>query len=497
MSAFAWVRVWFRSVPLPAGGALGLHDDPPALGLVLLLGGLVACAEPPPSKDPAGQDEAGGQADSGADDTGAASFFLPASRCGLAHSILPPEAGPSGPAMGALLAAERDPGLSLTAAAINTLLNAQGLDGLLEARFDVDTYRVRYQTQDRGAPVEATGFVVLPRAAGRVPTLLWTHPTVGFADACAPTALGLEGAAFPVLFASAGFAVAAPDYLGMNGWGPPSAQLHPYIVAEPTALASLDNLRALQKVLAGPASTIGTTADPQRLVHWGASEGGFAALWTDRMQAAYAPGFRTIATVAVVPPTAVVGLAAQAVSAYQPASVGLAGVLVGMNDWYRADDLDAVLQPEPAAALPVEVRADCARFPTLETLDTVDALFTPALIDAAASNDWSALPDWGCRLAESGLLTTAVPRGHDAPVFVVTAENDALVAAAPTRADVPRLCAAGYTVQYQECAGASHTEGAANSLPAQWAWIQDRLAGLPVSEACVVGPPVPCPPLGG
>ena len=108
---------------------------------------------------------------------------------------------------------------------------------------------------------------------------------------------------------------------------------------------------------------------------------------------------------------------------------------------------------------------------------------------------WSALPDWGCRLGENSLLSAVVPRGHAAPVFIVTAEEDDLVVAAPTRDDVPRLCDAGYDVQYHECAGASHTAGAANSLPVQWAWIQDRLAGRPISGACVVGPPVDCPPL--
>ena len=412
---------------------------------------------------------------------------LPAAACGLSHSLLPTEG------LGSIVAIERDPSLSLTAAGINGLLASQGLSALLTAEYDVDTYRVRYTTQDRGALTEASGLVVLPKGAGSVPTLLWAHPTVGFTDACAPSATGLEGAAFPILFASTGMAVAAPDYLGMNGFGAPSTQLHPYIIAEPTAIASLDSVRALFEVQAGAAAGNGTTADPLRLVHWGASEGGFAALWADRYQQGYAPEFRTIATIAAVPPTDIKGLARYGATTLGPTAAGFAGVLVGMNDWYRADDLGGVLQPGPAAALPTEVTASCSDFPTLEAITSLDALFTPAAILAGSTGDWSALPDWGCRMTESSLLGSPIPRGHDAPVFIVTAEDDNLVVAEPTRSDIPRLCDEGYDITYMECAGAGHVDGAINSLPEQWAWLQDRLAGQPVTGACAVPAPVECP----
>ena len=429
-----------------------------------------------------------------ADDTGAgaAAPVWPDGGCGRAHTLLP-TAG-----MGEVLAAERDDALSLSAATINALLGAQGLSGLLTATHDVETWRVRYRTQDRGAAVEATGLVVLPAGAGAVPLLLWLHPTVGFSDACAPSALGLEGAAFPILFASTGMAVAAPDYLGMAGFGAPSGRLHPYIVAEPTAVASLDAARALLRLQDGPAAGLGTTADPQRLIHWGASQGGHAALWTDRAQVLYAPELRTVAALASVAPTDLLGLAAEGVASLRPTTAALAGVLVGMDDWYGAGALAEVLQPGPAAALPAEVGASCSDFPTLEAITAVDELFTAAAVDAAARRDWSALPDWGCRLAESSLVGNAVARGHDAPVFIGTAEQDDLVVTAPTRADVPRLCAEGYEITYQECAGEGHTGGAVAGLPTQWAWLQARLAGAPLpAGVCAVGPPEVCPGVPG
>jgi hypothetical protein len=86
--------------------------------------------------------------------------------------------------------------------------------------------------------------VSFPVTDGDVPIVLWTHGTQGFVDACGSTAQGLSGGAGNLFLATLGYAVAAPDYLGMNGWGEPSGFLHPYIAPEPKAVASLDAVRA-------------------------------------------------------------------------------------------------------------------------------------------------------------------------------------------------------------------------------------------------------------
>ncbi len=111
-----------------------------------------------------------------------------------------------------------------------------GLPGdAFDAVYDVQTWRIRYTTQDRGRAVEATMLLSFPLGAGEVPTFAWLHGTTGFTDACAPSAMGIEGGAFNLLFASLGYVVVAPDYLGMNGFGEPADALHPYLVPEATA----------------------------------------------------------------------------------------------------------------------------------------------------------------------------------------------------------------------------------------------------------------------
>ena len=148
--------------------------------------------------------------------------------------------------MGDLVDWERMPELDTSAAVIRGLLSGAGYPvELLPITYDVRVYRVRYLTQDRGRTVDTTGIVSVPDTDGSFPTVAWLHGTTGFSDGCAPSGQGLEGAAGNLLLSSMGAVVAAPDYLGMNGWGEPADFLHPYALAEPTAVASLDAMRAL------------------------------------------------------------------------------------------------------------------------------------------------------------------------------------------------------------------------------------------------------------
>jgi hypothetical protein len=128
----------------------------------------------------------------------------------------------------------------------------------------------------------------------------------------------------------------------------------------------------------------------------------------------------------------------------------------------------------------------------LDDLDTVESIFQPAFRTALLADDREGIEPWSCYLATATLAESAVPRGSDAPVLYQVAENDELVLTAVGRADVPRLCEAGYAIDYLECAGTDHVSGATQSLQRQLEWLEDRLAGVPLTETCVVGAPVDC-----
>lgn len=421
---------------------------------------------------------------------------LPSGGCGLPeHAWLPLEE------MGQLVAVQEVDELSLSAASVDALLNSVDMGVITPVQNGVRTFQVRYTTQDKGLPVEATGFLVVPdtATAGQdLPLVLWQHPTTGFNDACAPTALGFVGAAFPILWASMGFAVAAPDYLGMAGWGTPSERLHPWMVVEPTAVVSLDGARAMLRFAEerAPDHGLDFRPDTDHVLVWGASEGGFAALWADRYAAEYAPELEISGVIAAIPPTDAAALATRGVQSWSATTAGIAAAAVSMWDWYEGEAPLSELLESPYDETVVQALATtCGEvevaFPGAETVEDV---YTEAFRAAALSEDWDSLQPWGCYLESATLREATVPRGSDAPVLVITAENDDLAWPEPVHRDIGPLCEQGYVIEHVQCAGADHVSGAVQTLFYQVEWARAATAGTaPLGEqTCVVAAPVDC-----
>jgi hypothetical protein len=169
-------------------------------------------------------------------------------------------------------------------------------------RYGVIAYRVLYRTvAARGLPIRASGLVALPANHARELRVVdYGHGTTAYKPDI-PSSFGLdknrdglEGRWSAELFASAGFAAAEPDYIGMG-----SAPGRPeYDVAKSETSASLDLLAAAHQV----AERRGARIDPGVLVT-GFSEGGAAALAVGRaLQRGDAPGFRLAALAPVSGP---------------------------------------------------------------------------------------------------------------------------------------------------------------------------------------------------
>ncbi|MEC8378710.1 MAG: lipase family protein [Myxococcota bacterium] len=423
------------------------------------------------------------------EDTGTSGGFtptIPTSRCGeTAYSWLPTDR------MGDLIEIEDVDELSLPKETINLLLEQLGVGGLAPVPYDVKTYRVRYLTQNRGSEIEATGFVTLPEGRETAaPPLLWTHPTTGFTDSCAPTAQGLEGAGFPILWAALGYAVAAPDYIGMAGWGEPSGMLHPYIVAEPTAVASLDSIRAMVNLIEQREPELSLAQD--KAIFWGASEGGYAALISDRYRPHYLPDFQTVATVAAIPATNLQELARLSMEELHDSTFALLAVMMTQAEWYGGSVTlsDAAI---PAFAEQMEpLLQQCEDFGAADGITGVEEVYQAEFIEAALDSDWDALMPWGCYFEENSITLSQIPIENPGTTLIITAENDDLALPEPVKSDILTLCSAGYDIEHRECADANHVAGARDTLEAQLEWIAARVAGEPMSETCVVQPPVPC-----
>ena len=408
---------------------------------------------------------------------------IPTSTCGLPeYSFLPSDN------MGEIVSIQEREELSLGVESIVSLVSNFDLP-LPAPQYSVRTFYIQYKTQDKGEEVLATGMISLPQREGSdIPILLWEHPTMGFADECAPTAIGVLGAAYPILFASLGMAVVAPDYIGMSGWKGGSTELHPYIIAEPTAIASLDSLRALQNTLIR--EEIGLDINPQKVVLWGASEGGFAALVSDRYMPHYAPEFTSIATVAAIPATNPMALAAHGVQVYGPTSAGILGAQVTHNQWYRGErELNEIMNEELSYVIEQTMAEQCGDFDVFASYEGVEDVFTESYQEGILSE--SADP-WTCYLKENSMMGIPVPLERVAPTFVITAENDDLAIAEPVHQDIEQLCTLGYKIEHLQCAGLGHVDGALDTLGLQWNWIQGQLSGGSLNDECVVQEPILC-----
>ena len=150
--------------------------------------------------------------------------------------------------------------------------------------YEVANHRLSYLTVDgQGRTVTASGLVSVPvKAAGaRSPVLSYQHGTI-FKDAEAPSNHAVAGEV-PVILASLGYIVVAPDYVG---YGVSRGAEHPYLLAAPSAAAVLDLLTAAKSWRRSQG-----IADNGQLFLAGYSEGGYVTMAAHRaMQAGTSSG---------------------------------------------------------------------------------------------------------------------------------------------------------------------------------------------------------------
>lgn len=401
--------------------------------------------------------------------------------------------------MGKVLTWEEDVSFLLDPATVDAMLAAVGYPFLSPVDYGTRVFFLRYTTQDRGVPREATAVVGIPILTGEspmvLPTVLWLHGTTGFNDGCAPTS-DLSGPAAAMIMASQGFVTVAPDYLGLAGFGEPSGMFHPYLVGEPTAIASWDAVRAAHDAILDMADA--NLIPENVVVPWGASQGGHASVFVDRYAPYYAPEFQVPGVVAGIPPTDLVRQGKSALKSLGGPAALLTVFLVQATRWYLGDEVvaDLLTDHEPhhfASTMPVVLDTVCGGNPFGNNV-TLEDLFRPEFLVFAEAGTLGESEPWGCFLRQNSLNTIGVVQAVDTPILMVQAEFDDLVDVPAEREAFDELCSLGIRMQYIECEDAGHSAGAVWSLPEQMSWVRARLAGEPIDagELCVRGEPGPC-----
>jgi hypothetical protein len=160
---------------------------------------------------------------------------------------------------------------------------------------DIRGWRILYATTvDDNTPATAIATVFAPtdRPAGACPVIAWEHATTGLLQRCMPSLLSTPTKGIPERdrIVMAGWVVVATDYSFAEKGGP-----HPYLIGEGEARAALDSVRAARQM---SELTLDT-----RMVVWGYSQGGHAALWTGIIGPHYAPELEIRGVAAIAPAT--------------------------------------------------------------------------------------------------------------------------------------------------------------------------------------------------
>lgn len=352
-----------------------------------------------------------------------------------------------------------------------TLIRAERVTGVPGIPSGSTVWRVLYHSQTAtGGDIAVSGYVIAPGGpvpTGGRPVLAWAHGTTGFSRRCAPSLFSdwSFGGIYLVpdlsRYLQAGFVVAATDYQGLGAPG-----VAPYLVGLSEGRNVIDAALA--------AGALPGVHLNHRLVIFGHSQGGQAALFAGQIAPTYAPSLHLLGVVAAAPATglstilAVAPVEAPAMAFTYPAAYLWSRV-------YPHLPVADLLTAPAAAAAPAIVTTGCLG-------QVVAAITAHHLIPATAF-----APGMGHHP-----VVAAIARANDpgrtrtaAPILVVQGTADTIVLPALTDAFVTTLaCPIGDTVDYLKVTGATHLSVPFASAPTIVEWMRQRLAGSPAPSTC-------------
>jgi pimeloyl-ACP methyl ester carboxylesterase len=319
-------------------------------------------------------------------------------------------------------------------------------------------YRVLYRSESiDGEPIAVSGVIAVPEgeapADGR-PVLTWAHGTTGLADKCAPSKDALGAVEHLTPFLDRGMVVVASDFEGLGTPG-----IHPYILGESEGRGTLDIVRAAQNL---------DVAAGNRVVIWGHSQGGHAALFANQIAEEWAPELEIVGTVAGAPPSQL-PLISQALQG-GPFQHYILMVGAGWAEAYDAD-LSNVASERALEFLP-QVDQVCSG----ELADVFNDIPPEELLIA----DPATVEPWKTFLVENdpGAVVGA------SPILIIHGGNDEQIPVVSSELLLDHLCEIGQVVQRRVYPGQSHAGVIGVSYGEMLDWIDARLAGEPAPNDC-------------
>ena len=318
-------------------------------------------------------------------------------------------------------------------------------------------WRVIYHSTDvLGHDILVSGSVIVP--LGAAPTggrtiVSWGHPTTGAVARCAPS---IGFAPFDLIegmngLLKQGYVVAATDYPGMG-----VAQPDSYLIGASEGNSVLDAARV--------ARTLTKASD--RLLLWGHSQGGHAALFAAQSAKSYAPELHLLGVAVAAPATDLGVLLDDDIT-------GLSGVTIASYAFQAYSQvygarLDSILTPAGVAATPT-----MSNLCLLGQNARIHAIARP-LVGGYLASDPAKTEPWASLLAAN----TPGAVKLDVPLLVNQGAADKLVIPTATDEFVAHECAIGSTVSYYTYDNTTHGTIAYRAMPR----VLDWFAGLERGE---------------
>ena len=328
-------------------------------------------------------------------------------------------------------------------------------------------WRILYATTvDDSTPATAVATVFAPSdpPVGPRPVIAWDHGTTGLLQKCMPSLLSLPNKGIPERdrIVIAGWVVVATDYSFAEKGGP-----HPYLIGEGEARAVLDSVRAARQ--------ISELSLDKRMVVWGHSQGGHAALWTGIVGPRYAPDLEICGVVAIAPPANIKNILAMNVEIDKRFGPYLA---LSYSSFYPEISFEQAIRPEALDAARQIVNL-CGFMPP-EDPERIKALVATFEGPALATSSNKALQ---ARLEQN------TPDGPIlAPVVIAQGLSDIAVPPSATEMYIEERCAAGQRLEYWTFAGRDHLTIIQPGTPLEEPlirWTTARFANEPQATGCV------------
>jgi pimeloyl-ACP methyl ester carboxylesterase len=332
---------------------------------------------------------------------------------------------------------------------------------------DIRGWRILYTTTVNDATpatAVATVFTPIDSAAGPRPVIAWEHGTTGLMQKCMPSLFSEPARLIPDIerIAKAGWVVVATDYSFAEKGGP-----HPYLIGEGEARAALDAVRAARQMRE-------LTLD-RRVVFWGHSQGGHAALWSGIIGPRYAPELEIVGVAAIAPATNIEKIDEENVAIDKRFGAYIA---LAYSRFYPDIKFEQALRPEALAAARQIVNL-CDFLPPQDS-ERIEQLATTFDGPALAINSNKALR---ARLEEN------TPNGPiKAPVLIAQGLSDTVIPPSVTESYVEERCSAGQQIEYWTFAGLDHFTIVEPGAPLDellMKWTAARFANRPQVSGCV------------